>query len=90
MRDRSPLLIGLALLALAVFLGSIAIGHGIRDRGNTNIVTVTGSAKAHITSDYAIWDLSVTSKQSQAAGAAKQLGHWTTAIDAFMTGRAAT
>lgn len=85
MRDRLSLLIGLTVLAIAVLLGSIAIGHGIRDRGQNNVVTVTGSAKAQVTSDFAIWDLSVTSQQSGAAEAAKQLAGWTDKIRAFLT-----
>jgi hypothetical protein len=84
-RDRFSLLIGLALLAAAVLLGSIAIGHGIRDRGQNNVVTVTGSAKAQVTSDFAIWDLSVTTQQSAAADAAKQLAAWAEKIRAFLT-----
>jgi hypothetical protein len=83
-RDRFSLLIGLALLAIAVLLGSIAIGHGIRDRGQNNVVTVTGSAKQQVTSDFAIWDLSVTSQQTGAAAAAKQLAGWTDQIRAFL------
>ena len=85
MRERLPLLLGLTLLSIAILLGAIAVGHGIRDRGKGDVVTVTGSAKQRITSDYAIWDLSVTSQQSQAAGAATQLAHWTKAIRAFLS-----
>ena len=84
MRDRLSLLIGLALLSIAVLLGSIAIGHGIRDRGQSDVVTVTGSAKAQVTSDFAIWDLAVTSQQSAAADAAKQLAGWTERIRTFL------
>ena len=36
MLDRLSLLIGLTVLAIAVLLGSIAIGRGIRDRGHTH------------------------------------------------------
>ena len=84
MRERLPLLLGLTLLSIAILLGAVAVGHGIRDRGKGDVVTVTGSAKQRITSDYAIWDLSVTSQQSQAAGAAAQLARWTKAIRAFL------
>jgi hypothetical protein len=84
-RDRFSLLIGLALLAIAVLVGSIAIGHGIRARGQSNVVTVTGSAKQQVTSDFVIWDLSVTSQQSGAADAAKQLAGWTEKVRAFLT-----
>jgi hypothetical protein len=84
-RDRLSLLIGLALLAIAVLLGSISIAHGIRDRGHSNVVTVTGSAKEQVSSDFAIWDLSVSSQQSGAAGAAKELAGWTEKIRAFLT-----
>ena len=85
MRERLPLLIGLTLLAIAILLGAVAVGHGIRDRGKGDVVTVTGSAKQRITSDYAIWDLSVTSQQSQAAGAATQLARWTKQVRAFLS-----
>jgi uncharacterized protein len=84
-RDRIPLLAGLTILALAILLGAIAVGHGIRDRDKGDVVTVTGSAKQRITSDYAIWDLTVSSQQSQAAGAAKQLERWTKAIRDFLS-----
>ena len=84
MRERIPLLVGLTLLSIAVLLGAIAVGHGIRDRNKADVVTVTGSAKQRITSDYAIWDLTVSSQQSQAAGAAKQLDRWTKAIRDFL------
>jgi hypothetical protein len=83
-RERIPLLVGLTLLSIAVLLGAIAVGHGIRDRNKGDVVTVTGSAKQRITSDYAIWDLTVSSQQSQAAGAAKQLDRWTKAIRDFL------
>ncbi len=84
MRDRIPLLVGLALLAVAVVIGSFAIAKGIRDRGSGNVITVTGSAKQRITSDYAIWDLSVASQQTSAAEAARQLAGWTGKVRAFL------
>ena len=39
--------------ALAVLIGAIAIGHGIRDRNTNDVVSVTGSAKQQVVSDYA-------------------------------------
>jgi hypothetical protein len=84
MRERLPLLLGLTLLSIAILLGAVSVGRGIRDRGKGDVVTVTGSAKQRITSDYVIWDLSVTSQQSQAAGAADQLARWTKTIRAFL------
>jgi hypothetical protein len=84
-RDRWQLLAGLAILAVAVLLGAVAIGHGIRDRGQSNVVTVTGSAKQQVTSDFAIWDLSVTSQHPAAAAAAKELARWTATIRAFLS-----
>lgn len=85
MRDRLPLLVGLTLLAVAVLLGSLAIGSGIRNRSSGgDVVTVTGSAKQRITSDYAIWDLSATSQQETAAAAAADVAAWTKQIRAFL------
>ena len=84
MRDRIPLLAGLTLLAVAIFLGSVAIGSGIRDRNQNDTVTVTGSAKQRIVSDYAIWDISVTSQDTSAAKAAAQLDTWTASVRSFL------
>lgn len=81
---RAPLFLGLALLALAVFLGSLAIGSGIRDRGRSDVVTVTGSAKQRIVSDYAIWDSSITAQDASAAAAATELARWTGEVRAFL------
>jgi hypothetical protein len=72
-RERIPLLGGLALIAVAFVIGAIAIGHGIRDRNQNDVIVVTGSAKQRITSDYVIWTLSVTSTQPSATDAAKEL-----------------
>src|SRR5438445_6912216 len=84
MRERVPLLGGLALLAIAFVIGAIAMGPGIRDRNRNDVIVVTGSAKQRITSDYVIWGVSVTSQQSSATAAAKELDRWTTSIRAFM------
>jgi hypothetical protein len=83
-RERIPLLIGLTLLAIAVVIGSFAIGAGIRNRNQNNVITVTGSAKQEITSDYAIWDFSVTSQGASSGEAAKSLDAWTTQIKSFL------
>src|SRR5438093_4113986 len=77
MRDRVPLFAGLALLALAVALGSVFIAAGIRDRNRNDVITVTGSAKQRIVSDYVVWDSSLTSDEPTAAEAAGELAAWT-------------
>lgn len=84
MRERLPLPIGLTLIAVAVLIGLLAVGHGIRNRNSNNVITVTGSAKQLITSDYAIWDFSITSQDTSAAAAAKALAGWTTKTEAFL------
>jgi hypothetical protein len=85
MRERLPLLIGLTLLAIALFLGSLAISDGIRDRNSNDVITVTGSAKQRITSDYVVWDFSVTSQNFLPQAAAREVAAWTTQIRAFLT-----
>jgi uncharacterized protein len=82
---RVPLLAGLTLLAIAIAVGSVVIGHGIRDRNRNDVITVTGSAKKRIVSDYVVWDLSVTSQQPSAADAARELAGWTASIRSFLT-----
>ena len=85
MLARVPLLAGLTLLAIAIAIGSVVIGHGIRDRNRNDVITVTGSAKKRIVSDYVVWDLSVTSQQPSAADAARELAGWTASIRSFLT-----
>ena len=86
MRERVPLFAGLTLLALAVAVGAFAIADGIRDRNPNqgDVLTVTGSAKRRIVSDYVVWNVSVTSQQPAAAAAARELGGWATRLRAFL------
>lgn len=85
MRDRLPLFAGLTLLALAVAIGSLLIAGGIRDRGRSDVITVTGSAKQRIASDYVIWDSSLTARGPDAGAAFAQLRRWTEATRAFFS-----
>jgi hypothetical protein len=81
-----PLLAGLVLLALAIFFGSLAIGSGIKDRNRNDTISVTGSAKKRITSDYVIWDASVSSQAATPQAAAKGLVGWTAKVRSFLLG----
>src|SRR5690242_7019314 len=84
MQARIPLAVGLALLALAVGLGSVLIADGIRDRGRTDVITVTGSAKKRVVSDTVVWDLSLRSEDATPGPALQQLGRWTKHVRAFL------
>jgi hypothetical protein len=83
--ERLPLLGGLALLAIAFVIGAFAIGHGIRDKNRNDVISVTGSAKKRIQSDYIVWDVSVASQQPTAPAAARELAGWTTKIRSFLS-----
>jgi hypothetical protein len=83
MRERLPLFFGLALLAIAVVVGSLFIAGGIRDRNRTDLITVTGSAKARIVSDYIVWDAALTGQGSSPAAASAQLAAWTSRVQSF-------
>ncbi len=84
--ERLSLLIGLGLLAIAFVLGSLFIGHGIRDKNRNDVISVTGSAKKRIKSDYVVWSVFVTSEQPSAQEAARELTGWTNKIRSFLTG----
>ncbi len=85
MRERLPLFAGLALLAIAFVVGSSTIAGGIRNRNrNNDVIVVTGSAKKRIVSDYVVWNLSVSSQQTSASEAAKELAGWTSTIRSFL------
>ena len=85
-RRPDALLVGLVVLALAVVLGSIFIGHGIRDRGRTDVITVTGSAKKRIGADYVVWSPSVTVEGGVAAAAVADVGRWAKRVHEFLRG----
>ena len=78
------LLAGLVAVALAIGLGSLAIADGIRDRGRNDTLSVTGSAKQRITSDYVVWNVSVSSQRATPQNASKELAGWTTRIVDFV------
>jgi hypothetical protein len=82
---RVPLLAGLALLAVAVGVGSALIADGIRDRGRTDVITVTGSAKRRIASDYVVWRSSVSAQDVSPGPAAAQVRRWTARVRAFFS-----
>jgi len=84
-RERLPQLIGLTLLALALFVGLLALASGIRDRGRNDTISVTGSARHPIVSDYIVWDASVQSQQATPAAALTELDRWTDRIKSFLT-----
>jgi hypothetical protein len=86
MLERIPLLAGLALLAIAFVIGSLAIGHGIRDRNKNDNISVTGSARKRIVSDYVVWNLSVTSRQPSAPAAASELAGWAGKVRSYLSG----
>jgi len=83
MRERLPLFFGLGLLAIAVVVGSLFIAGAIRDRNRTDLITVTGSAKARIVSDYIVWDATLTGQGSSPAAASAQLAAWTSRVQSF-------
>lgn len=77
-------LAGLALVAIALGYGLHEVGNGIRARDARDVVTVTGSAKRSITSDYVIWDASVATQDASPAAAAAKLAKWTGTIKLFL------
>ena len=77
-------LAGLTLLAAALAYGLHEVGDGIRARDARDVVTVTGSAKRTISSDYVIWDSSVSVQNLSPAVAARKLAGWTSAIRSFL------
>ncbi|HKP18579.1 MAG TPA: SIMPL domain-containing protein [Gaiellaceae bacterium] len=85
MRDRLPLLAGFALLGLAIGLGAVVLAGGIRDRNENDTISVTGSAKARIVSDYVIWNASIASQAQTPQAALKQLNGWAAQVRSFLS-----
>ena len=89
MRERLPLIAGFALLGLAIGLGSVVLAGGIRDRNRNETVSVTGSAKARIVSDYVIWNASITSQAETPQAALRQLTAWASRARSFLAAQGA-
>ncbi len=70
------LVAGLAMIAVALAIGLFAVADGIRDRGAGDTISVTGSAKRSISSDYLIWDASLSVQGETTGAAAAQLERW--------------
>jgi len=65
------------MIAVALAIGLFAVADGIRDRGAGDTISVTGSAKRSIRSDYVIWDASLSVQgETTTAAAAAQLERW--------------
>ena len=65
-------------------IGSIFIAGGIKNRNLNDTISVTGSAKQRITSDYVLWDATLTSQHTTPGESARQLTAWTTQAVAFL------
>jgi hypothetical protein len=88
-KERLPLVAGFALLGLAVGLGAVVLAGGIRDRGRNDTISVTGSAKARIVSDYIVWTASVASQADTPQAALPPLQRWSGQVRAFLTAQGA-
>jgi hypothetical protein len=82
--ERLASAVALALVGVCLLIGSLAIADGIRDRGRSDVLTVTGSAKRRIQSDYVIWNASLTSRQKTAQAASKELARWAARFQKFL------
>ncbi len=82
---RSPLLVGLGLLAAALFLGSIVIAFAVRDlRRAGDQVTVTGSVKRPVRADLALWRGSIGAQGPSLPDASQQLQRQADRVRGFL------
>jgi uncharacterized protein len=84
MRDRLPILVAAAFVAVALGLGLYAIADGIKARDSRNVIAVTGSSRQRVSSDFVIWDASVAAQAPTTQAAAKQLGVWAAGVSSFL------
>ncbi len=84
MLSRIPQLFGLLALALAIGIGAVVIGDGVRDRGRNDVVSVTGSAKQRIVSDYVVWTFWVSSERETTSAASAEVAKWAKTVRAFL------
>jgi hypothetical protein len=82
--SRLAQLAGLTLVAGALAYGLHVVGGGIAARAPQDTVSVTGSAKQRIVSDYVSWDGSLSARAASPGAAAAQLDTWTGRVRAFL------
>ncbi len=83
--QKSQYLYGFAALGLSICLGLFFVSGALRHirRGNEE-VTVTGSAKRAIRSDFVVWKLTVSVQSSSLAAASQELTHGTARVREFL------
>ena len=72
-------------MALAVVIGSFAIAGALKDiRRSDDAVSVTGSARRPIRSDFVVWRATVATQQSSLSGASQELQRYAAQVHAFL------
>jgi uncharacterized protein len=87
MTDRSSntVLWGSIALALAFVVGSVFLAGGIRNiRGGSDTISVTGSAKRAIRSDFVVWRGSLTSQRTGMQEAFKDVKHYGVRLQSYL------
>lgn len=81
---KSQFFYGLGAIGLGIFLGLVFVSGALKDirRGNEE-VTVTGSAKRAIRSDFVVWRVSVSVQSPSLTSASQELTHGTERLRAF-------
>ncbi|MEY2856199.1 MAG: hypothetical protein RLZZ74_508 [Cyanobacteriota bacterium] len=85
--DRSfpQLFSGLLALAIAIIMAAFISGKAIQDAKKANdVLTVTGSAKRTISSDYITWRLSVTGEQPTLQQTYQEVQEYTARINSYL------
>lgn len=83
--ENRNLLYGLAALAVALGFGSCVLGRGLAEiRRPEDAITVTGSAKRPITSDFVVWRASVVMQSPSITAAANELRSETNKVRQFL------
>jgi uncharacterized protein len=79
---------GLLALSIAIIMAAFISGNAIQEAKKANdVLTVTGSAKRTISSDYITWRLSVTSDQPTLQQSYQEVQEYTAKIKSYLEGK---
>jgi hypothetical protein len=85
MPESSPLAYARFAMAVAVLLGSLAIASALKNiRRTDDAVTVTGSAKRAIRSDYVVWRATVSTQSPMLTSASQELQRQAATVRSFL------
>lgn len=78
------LMVSALLVAVALVVGLVAVGHGASVRGNNTGITITGESSASVSANQVVWTLTAQEIAPTARGAVSMVAADVTSLSAYL------